>query len=178
MPTLLQISQLGQPVLRQVAKEVEDASAPRIQALIDDMIATCLDANGFGIAAPQVYQPLRLFILAPRPHAQNPNVPNMEPTAIINPVIISTSEEKEKGWEGCLSIPGIRGHVDRHRSVRVAYFNRHGEGEERTFEDFVARVFQHEYDHINGVVFLDHSHPKDLVTEKEYLRIIRRITKK
>jgi len=178
MPTLLQISQLGHPILREKAKEVENVSDPAIQALIDDMIQTCQDVDGVGIAAPQVYQPLRLFIIASKPSPRYPNAPDMEPTAIINPTIVSASDEKEKGWEGCLSIPGIRGLVPRHKSVTVSFTNRNGQQEEKTFDDFVARVFQHEYDHIDGIVFLDHTNPKDLVTEKEYQKIVRDSAKK
>lgn len=178
MPTLRQISQLGHPILREKAKAVENVSDPAIQALIDDMIQTCLDVDGVGIAAPQVYQPLRLFIIASKPNPRYPQAPEMEPTAIINPTIISTSTEKELGWEGCLSIPGIRGLVSRHQSLIVSFTNRHGQPEEKKFDDFVARIFQHEHDHLDGIVFLDHANPKDLVTEKEYLRIIRNSAKK
>lgn len=172
-PTLLQISQLGHPVLRQVAEEISDVHDPAIQTLIDDLIATCQDVDGVGIAAPQVFKPVRLFIMASKPNSRYPDAPEMEPTAIINPTILSASEETEKGWEGCLSIPGIRGMVPRHKSVTVSYTNRRGEREEKTFEGFLAKIFQHENDHLNGVVFLDRTDPKDLVTDKEYLRIMR-----
>jgi peptide deformylase len=89
MATLLQISQLGHPVLRKTAKEVKNVADTEIQALIDDMIATCLDVDGVGIAAPQVYRPLRLFIVASRPNARYPSAPAMEPVAMINPTILS-----------------------------------------------------------------------------------------
>lgn len=178
MPTLLQISKLGHPILREKAKEVENVSNPAIQALIDDMIYTCQDVDGVGIAAPQVYQPLRLFIIASKPSPRYPNAPDMEPTAIINPKIISTSNEEENGWEGCLSIPGIRGLVSRRKSVTVLFDNRNGQHELKVFDDFVARVFQHEYDHIDGIVFLDRTDPKDLITEKEYQKIVRALAKK
>ncbi len=173
MATLLQISQLGHPLLRAKAQEVENCADPGIQALIDDMIATCRDVDGVGIAAPQVYRPLRLFIIASRPNPRYPNAPEMEPLAIINPTIIATRGETVKDWEGCLSIPGIRGHVPRHRSVTVAFTNRQGQREEKTFEDFVARVFQHEFDHIEGRVFPDRTDPMDLITEKEYQKLVR-----
>ena len=178
MSVLLQISQLGHPVLRQKAKDVEDVKNPGLQQLIDDMIATCKDANGVGIAAPQVYQPLTLFIIASKPSSRYPNAPEMEPTAIINPTIISTSTKKEEGWEGCLSIPGIRGLVPRHRSITVSFTDRNGERQKKTYRDFVARVLQHEFDHINGIVFLDRTKPTDLATEKEYLKIIQGIGRK
>jgi peptide deformylase len=175
MATLLQISQLGHPILREKARDVEDITDPGIQALIDDMIETCRDVDGVGIAAPQVYRPLRLFIVASRPNPRYPDAPHMEPIAMINPTLLSASDETVKDWEGCLSIPGIRGHVPRHRSVTVSFTNRQGRREEMTFDDFLARVFQHEYDHIEGLVFLDRTHPKDLMTEREYQKLVRRI---
>ena len=178
MPTLLQISQLGHPILRRKAREVENVSDPAIQALIDDMIHTCQDVDGVGIAAPQVYQQLRLFIIASKPSPCYPNAPYMEPMAIINPVITFTSEEKEKDWEGCLSIPGIRGLVPRHKMVMVSFTNRNCEQEEKIFDGFIARVFQHEYDHIDGIVFLDRADSKDLIMEKEYQKIIQAMPKR
>ncbi len=178
MPTLLQISQLGHPILREKAKEVENVGDPAIQTLIDDMIQTCQDVDGVGIAAPQVYQPLRLFIIASKPSLRYPNAPDMEPIAIINPIITSASDEKEKDWEGCMSIPGIRGLVPRHKSITISFTNRNGKQEEKTFDDFIARVFQHEYDHIDGIVFLDRADSKDLIMEKEYQKIVQAMSKK
>jgi len=173
MPTLRQISQLGHPILRDRANTVPSVDDPALQALIDDMIETCRDVNGVGIAAPQVYRPFRLFIIASKPNPRYPGAPEMEPLAVINPTIVAASEEMEKGWEGCLSIPGIRGLVPRHTSVTVAFTNRHGEREERTFDNFVARIFQHEHDHIEGLVFLDRTSSKEMITEKEYQRMLR-----
>ncbi len=178
MSTLLSISQLGHPILREVAKEVENIKDPVIQTLIDDMIDTCEDAGGFGISAPQVYQPLRLFTMSSKPSPRFPNAPIMEPTAIINPVLISASEETEKGWEGCLSIPGIRGFVPRPKSIKVSFTDREGNKQERDFEGLPARVFQHELDHLNGVVFLDRVDVKEIVTEKEYQKIMAELAKK
>jgi peptide deformylase len=173
MPTLRQISQLGHPVLRQTAGEVRDVGDPAIQALIDDMIETCREADGVGIAAPQVYQPFRLFIVASQPDPGYPNAPGMAPAAMINPVSLSVSAETEKDWEGCLSIPGIRGLVPRHTSLTVSFTNRKGEAETRTFDGFLARILQHEHDHIDGTVFLDRADPRDLITEKEYQKVLR-----
>ena len=173
MPTLRQISQLGHPILRDRAMTVTTVDDPALQALIDDMIETCRDVDGVGIAAPQVYRPFRLFIIASRPNPRYPGAPEMEPLAVINPTIVAASEQMEKDWEGCLSIPGIRGLVPRHRSVTVAFTNRDGEREERTFDHFVARIFQHEHDHIEGLVFLDRTNPKEMITEKEYQRMLR-----
>jgi peptide deformylase len=124
-----------------------------------------------GIAAPQVYEPLRLFIIASRPNARYPQAPAMEPTAIINPEILWASDEKEKGWEGCLSIPGLRGLVPRHTRIGVRYLTCSGNVAEVEYAGFLALVFQHEFDHLQGLVFVDRLESTlDLVTEKEYLR--------
>ncbi len=173
MPILRQIAQLGHPVLRQEALPVPIPSDPTVQALIDDMLATVLDVNGVGIAATQVYEPLRIFIVASRPNVRYPHAPEMEPAAMINPELVWSSDEKEKGWEGCLSIPGIRGFVPRSRRIGVRYLTRSGCVREEVFTDFIARVFQHEFDHLNGIVFLDRLQSTgDIITEKEYLRIV------
>jgi peptide deformylase len=173
MPILRQIAQLGQPVLRRVAVKIADPTDPAIQALIDDMLITVADADGVGIAAPQVFEPLSLFIVASRPNQRYPHAPRMEPTAMINPEILWVSDEKETGWEGCLSIPGLRGLVPRRLRVGIRYLTRMGEVREEEYGEFLARVFQHEFDHLQGMVFLDRSESsRELVTEKEYLRIL------
>lgn len=173
MPILRQIAQLGQPVLRGVAGEIPDPADPAVQALIDDMLVTVADADGVGISAPQVYEPLSLFIVASRPNPRYPDAPEMEPTAMINPEILWVSDEKEKGWEGCLSIPGLRGPVPRHRRIGVRYLTRKGEVREEEYADFLARIFQHEFDHVRGVVFVDRvESTQELITEKEYIRRI------
>jgi peptide deformylase len=169
MGELLPIIQLGDPILRQKATLVENVSDERIQKLIDDLMATVAQANGVGIAAPQVAQSYRLFIVASRPNPRYPNAPEMEPTAMINPKIIASSTEIVKGWEGCLSIPGIRGLVPRFQAIEVEYTDRNGKLQKQEFTDFVARIFQHEYDHLDGIVFLDKLESTlDIVTEQEY----------
>jgi len=171
MPILRQIAQLGQPVLRGVAVKVDKPADPAVQALIDDLLVTVAEVYGVGIAAPQVYEPLSIFIVASRPNPRYPHAPEREPMAMINPEIIWRSDEMEKGWEGCLSIPGLRGQVPRHRKIGVRYLSRTGELIEEEYEGFLARVFQHEFDHLQGVVFVDRLESTvELVTEKEYLR--------
>lgn len=173
MPILRQIAQLGQPVLRKTAGKVADPASPAVQALIEDMLVTVAEANGVGIAAPQVYEPFSLFIVASRPSPRYPDTPQMEPTAMINPEIVWMSDDTEKGWEGCLSIPGLRGLVPRRRRIGVRYLTRSGEMREDEYSDFLARVFQHEFDHLQGMVFVDRvESTRDLVTEKEYQRLI------
>ena len=169
MMHLLKVIQLGNPDLRRQAQSVEQSQDNRIQHLIDQLIATAQAASGVGIAAPQVAQPDRLFIVASRPNQRYPYAPTMEPTAVINPQIMAHSDEQVKGWEGCLSIPGIRGLVPRYREIEVEYTDRWGDRKQRLLTDFVARIFQHEYDHLEGVVFLDRvESTQDLMTEQEY----------
>ncbi|OHB24559.1 MAG: peptide deformylase [Desulfuromonadaceae bacterium GWC2_58_13] len=174
MPILRQIAQLGHPVLRGVAEKVADPTDPAVRAIIDDMQVTMAEAEGVGIAAPQVFEPRAIFIVASRPNPRYPNAPPMEPTVMINPELLWVSDEKEKGWEGCLSIPGLRGLVPRHRRIGVRYLTRAGEVREEVYEDFLARVFQHEFDHVQGLVFIDRvESSRELVMEKEYLRSLK-----
>lgn len=169
MAELLQIAQLGNPVLRQQSQFVNNIQDQRLQQLIDALIATAVASNGVGIAAPQVSQSFRLFIVASRPNPRYPNAPQMEPTAMINPQIIAHSPEVVKGWEGCLSVPGIRGLVPRYEGIEVEYTNRNGKIHRQVFTDFVARIFQHEYDHLDGIVFLDRvESTQDIMAEQEY----------
>lgn len=169
MTEILQIAQLGNPILRQQVQNIENVRDERIQKLIDNLISTVAQANGVGIAAPQVAQSYRLFIVASRPNPRYPNAPEMEPTAILNPRVIGHSDEVVKGWEGCLSIPGIRGLVPRYRAIEVEYTSRDGKLQRGEFTDFVARIFQHENDHLDGIVFLDRLESmRDIMTEQEY----------
>lgn len=167
-----EIAQLGQPVLQRVAKKIADPTDQVIRVLIEDLLMTVADANGVGIAAPQVFEPLALFIVASRPNPRYPHAPQMAPTVMLNPEILWVSEEKEKGWEGCLSIPGLRGLVPRHRRIGIRYLTPAGEIREEEYTDFLARVFQHEFEHVQGLVFLDRvESTRELVTEQEYLRL-------
>lgn len=169
MAEILQIIQLGDPILRSRTQLVENIRTRRIQKLIDDLIATVGQANGVGISAPQVAESHRLFIVASRPNPRYPNAPVMEPTAMINPRILAHSTEVVKGWEGCLSIPGIRGWVPRYQAIEIEYTNRDGKLHKQELTDFVARIFQHEYDHLDGIVFLDRLEgTQDIMTEQEY----------
>ena len=169
MAESLPIAQLGNPVLRQQAQIVDNIRDERLQQLIDQLIASVLAANGVGIAAPQVSESYRLFIVASRPNPRYPHAPLMEPTAMINPRIIAYSPEVIQGWEGCLSIPGIRGLVPRYQAVEVEYTSRDGQLHRQELTDFVARIFQHEHDHLDSIVFLDRVESmQDLMTEQEY----------
>lgn len=173
MANLREIYQLGSEVIRSMAEPVKEIHTPEIQALIDDMILTCQDSKGVGIAAPQVNCSKAIVIIASYPNERYPNAPKMEPTALINPKIISHSKEMFKDWEGCLSLPGIRAQVPRYNEIKVSYTDREGKSHTVVYHDFVARIFQHEYDHLIGKVFIDRvESTHDIVMEQEYRRII------
>lgn len=172
---LVQIAELGIPLIREKSTIVENIKDKNVQDLIDDMIATVQEVDGVGIAAPQVYESFRIFILASHPSPRYPKAPKMKPFAIINPVIVSYSKETKKDWEGCLSIPGIRGFVPRNISLTVNYFTRNGRKIEKKLDGFIAKIFQHEFDHLEGRVFLDRlENTRDIIAEKEYQRIFRK----
>ena len=173
MPDRLEILQLGNPLLRQPAAPVVDFSDAALSSLLDSLLAIATAANGVGLAAPQVAWPFRLFIIASRPTPRYPQAPLMAPTAMFNPQILDHSAEIVKDWEGCLSVPGIRGLVPRYRTISVEYWDQHGEHQHQQLTDFPARIFQHELDHLNGIVFLDRvESTRDLATEQEYQRLI------
>ncbi|WP_310490301.1 peptide deformylase [Chamaesiphon sp. VAR_69_metabat_338] len=172
MSKILQISAIGSPILRQRAMAIPQLPDARLDELIVDLIATADAANGVGIAAPQVASSLRLFIVASRPSPRYPHAPTMLPTAMINPEIIARSGELVAGWEGCLSVPDRRGMVLRDRAIEVKYFTPQGELVQQELTDFVARIFQHELDHLDGILFPDRVTTKaDLISEAEYMKI-------
>jgi len=168
---ILPITQLGQPVLRRRSKSVRLPLSKAHDQFIDDMIATMKKAQGVGIAAPQVAVGERLFIVAPEPNARYPKAPHMPPVAMINPVLVKASKKMVSDWEGCLSIPGIRGPVSRHYSVEIEFTARDGRRLRAKLTGFTARIFQHEFDHINGSVYLDRvKDTRTLMTDLEYAR--------
>ncbi len=172
MTQVLTITQLGNPILEQKAAAIDNLLDADCQNLIDSLITTVQAAHGVGIAAPQVARSLRLFIVASHPNPRYPDAPIMQATAMINPRILQVSEEMVKGWEGCLSVPNWRGFVPRHQWIEVAYYDRNGREIRQVFRDFVARIFQHEYDHLEGILFLDRlASPADLYSEEEYHKI-------
>ena len=168
-----EIVQLGKDVLRKVATEVKNIEAQEIQDLINDLILTCIDSQGMGIASPQIGVSKRIFIMASQPNSRYPHAPKMKPKAIINPEILSYGDEVEKDWEGCLSLPNIRGLVPRATKIEVRYMTQKGEIVQEVLEGFLARIFQHEFDHLNGKVFIDRVESSlDIVMEREYMRIL------
>lgn len=171
MSQVREIAQLGAEVLRLQAKEVKNMHADEMQLIADDMFTTLADTNGVGIAAPQISASWRMMILASRPSERYPQAPEMDPTLMINPSFEPLSETQEKDWEGCLSIPGIRAKVPRYTQVKVSYTDTLGKLVEQTLDGFVARVFQHEYDHLDGLVYLDRvENNRDIISEQEFAK--------
>ena len=168
----LTIHQLGNPALREVAQPISDVRDRQVQKLIAEMLITLKESRGVGLAAPQVGRSLQLIIIASHPNERYPDAPQMEPTVMINPQILSYSLETEKGWEGCLSVPMIRGQVPRYREIEVAYIDAQGDRQTIKLTGFVARIFQHEYDHLQGKVFIDRVESTlDLASEEEYQKL-------
>ena len=155
--SLLKVARMGHPVLRSRAREIErpELKQASMQKLIDDMIDTMHEYHGVGLAAPQIHEGLRIFVAAIAPENDDPLSPDDEPMVFINPVIMPTGPEIVEDWEGCLSIPDIRGRVPRARSIKVTAMDRHGGKLDFATHDFPARVIQHETDHLDGVLFFD-----------------------
>ena len=173
MSKISKIAQIGSLILRSKAKPVSSPINSEIIELIDSLIATAIDSKGVGIAAPQISQPYRLFIMASHPSDRYPHAPTMSPTAIINPRILHRGNKIVKDWEGCLSVPNVRGLVPRYQSIEVEYTTQAGKIKQEILTDFLARIFQHELDHLDGILFVDRVETEsDLYTEAEYREII------
>ena len=153
--SLLKVARMGHPVLRARAREIDRAELKHasMQKLIDDMIDTMHEYHGVGLAAPQIHEGVRIFVAAIAPESEDPLSPGDEPMVFINPVITPVGPELVEDWEGCLSIPEIRGKVPRARVIKVSATDRRGGKFEITSQDFPARVIQHETDHLDGVLF-------------------------
>ncbi|MGH7029119.1 MAG: peptide deformylase [Stellaceae bacterium] len=152
---LLKIAQMGNPVLRAPAALVEDPRAPSVRRLAEDMIETMADAGGTGLAAPQVHQPWRIvvFLVSSERLTGMPGDTAEDLTVLINPSVEPVGRERAFGWEGCLSVPGLRGVVPRHLRIRYRATGLDGEIIEREAEGFHARIVQHECDHLDGVLY-------------------------
>src|SRR6476646_8509593 len=152
--SILKVARMGHPVLRAKARPLEKAEirGAVIQKLIDDMIDTMAEYHGVGLAAPQVHEGVRLFIAA---LGEGDDDEELEPIAVINPEITVVGKEVVEDWEGCLSIPDVRGRVPRAREIKVRAMDRNGARIELSAHDFPARVIQHETDHLDGVLFFD-----------------------
>lgn len=154
---ILKIARMGHPILQALSEKVEDPTDPKIATLVEDMIETMNDASGTGLAAPQVHVPLRLVIFMVSPARDMANGGAGVPlTVLINPEITPLSEEKELGWEGCLSLPGMMGEVERFTHIHYSAYDLKGNRFEREAKGFHARVVQHECDHLDGVLYPYH----------------------
>ena len=153
--SILKVARMGHPVLREKARAIERSGIkqPLLQKLIDDMIETMVEYHGVGLAAPQVHEGVRLFVATLDNGGERDE--DADPIAIINPEITPVGSEMAEDWEGCLSIPDIRGKVPRAREIKVRGFDRHGERLELRAINFSARVIQHEADHLDGILFFD-----------------------
>jgi len=162
---ILKVARMGHPILRVRARAIDpgDIGSPRIQQLIDDMFDTMREYQGVGLAAPQVHESLRLFVAGfapddggePDDRSSGPGGPSVPIMALINPEITPIGHEMVDDWEGCLSIPDIRGRVPRSRQIAVRAYDRQGKRIELRAGGFTARVVQHETDHLDGILFVD-----------------------
>jgi len=152
---LLKIARMGHPILRARAAEVDEPTAPWVRQLVDDMIETMEDAGGTGIAAPQVHMPHRIVVFRVDPERLTdiPGDAAEDLTVLINPAIEPVGSERALGWEGCLSVPGMRGVVPRHLRIRYRGVDLAGQRIEREAAGFHARVVQHECDHLDGILY-------------------------
>ena len=154
---ILKVARLGHPVLRQPAAPVtvEEIRSPEIQRLIDDMVETMHEYNGAGLAGNQVHVPKQICVIEVTGNPRYPEAPAIPLTVLINPTVTPVTDEMEEGWEGCLSVPDMRGMVPRFGAVRLEALDRHGDRVDVIAKEFFARVIQHETDHLHGIVYLD-----------------------
>lgn len=170
---ILKIAQLGHPVLRQRAREVtlEELASERMQRFIDDLVETMRDANGAGLAAPQVHESVRVCAVEVQDNPRYPYKPNVPLTIMVNPRIRSLSDERFENYEGCLSVPNLRGVVSRHADIELEYLDRSGRPVSQVVRGLTAGTFQHECDHLDGQLFVDKvTDPSTFATWAEFDR--------
>lgn len=170
---ILKVARLGHPVLRLVAEPVpvEGILAPQTQQFIDDLIETMIEYDGAGLAAPQVHVSQQIVVFEVEGNPRYPDAPSIPRTVLINPKITPTTRKVEEDWEGCLSVPDLRGKVPRFTEVRVQAYDRAGKQLDYVAKDFEARVVQHECDHLLGKVFLDRMKTMESLSfVREFLR--------
>lgn len=170
---LRKIAHIGHPVLRTEASKLtpDTLKSDATQALIDDLIETMRDAHGAGLAAPQVYAPVQICVVEVTNNPRYPYKPNIPLTVLVNPELEPISEETFENYEGCLSVPNLRGVVTRHARVRLRALDRDGRVLDGDFSGFTAGTFQHEIDHLHGRIFVDRvSDPTTFTTWSEFDR--------
>ena len=172
--SILKVARMGHPVLRAKARTVDkhELRGAALQRLIDDMMETMAEYHGVGLAAPQVHEGLRLFVATlDADDDDGDGDGDAEPLAIVNPEITVVGADVVEDWEGCLSIPGVRGRVPRAREIKVRAYDRKGDRIELSAHDFPARVIQHETDHLDGILFFDRMKSLETLTFlEEYSR--------
>lgn len=161
---ILKVTRLGHPVIRTIAEPVSplELRSPLFQRFIDDMVETMREYDGVGLAATQVHTSKQIAVIEVLRNPRYPDAPDVPLTVIVNPRVTPLGEEMEEAWEGCLSVPDLRGRVPRYTAVRLQALDRNGEPVDLVAKNFFARVIQHETDHLNGKVYLDRM--KDLST--------------
>jgi peptide deformylase len=170
---ILEIAAIGAPVLRKRAREVtpEELASPEIQAFIDDLVETMHHAAGAGLAAIQVHRPLRIVAIEVRDNPRYPYKPNIPLTILVNPELTPLSDERFDNYEGCLSVPDLRGVVSRYAELRVQALDRHGAPIDTVVRGVTAGTFQHEVDHLDGMLFVDRvTDPTTFTTWAEFRR--------
>lgn len=168
---ILKVAQIGHPILRQQARPVtrEELRTPAFQSFIDSMIDTMHDAAGAGLAANQVHEPVQVCVIEVKDNPRYPYKPNIPLTVLVNPVLTPLSETKFENFEGCLSVPDLRGIVRRYVEIRVQAWDRLGEPIDAVIRGITAGTYQHECDHLAGSLFIDHvEDPRTLCTWKEF----------
>jgi peptide deformylase len=173
IPTLLKIAQIGEPILREPASELtpEQLRSDEVQTFIDDLVATMRDASGAGLAATQVFQPLRICAIEVGDNPRYPYKPKIPLTILVNPVLTPLSEKTFVNYEGCLSVPDLRGEVRRYAELRVQALDRAGNEIDMEVRGITAGTFQHEVDHLDGKLFVDRvEDPSSLCTWKAFAR--------
>jgi peptide deformylase len=170
----LKILEIGDKRLWEKSKLVKNPESKEVLDLAKKLIQICKKSNGVGISAPQVGKNIDLFIIWSKPNKRYPKAPKFGPEVVINPKTLNKSKIQEKGFEGCLSIPGIRAKILRSKNIKVSYTNLGGIIVKQKFYGFVARIFQHEFDHLRGILILDRANPKEIYSEKEFKKIVKR----
>jgi peptide deformylase len=155
--SILKVTRLGHPVLRKITEPIteRELQSPAWQKFIDDMVETMKEYDGVGLAADQVHTSKQIAVLEVADNPRYPEKPKVPLTVLVNPKITPLTDEMEDDWEGCLSIPDLRGRVPRYKNIHVQALERSGKEVDFIANDFHARVIQHEWDHLNGKVYLD-----------------------
>ena len=169
----LRIAQIGHPILRQPTRMLtqEELLSEEIQSFLDDLVETMREANGAGLAANQVYQSLRICAVEVRNNPRYPYRPNIPLTILVNPILTPVGDETFINYEGCLSVPELRGQVQRHCQIQVEAWDREGNPISTVVKGITAATYQHEVDHLDGKLFLDRiDDPTSLVTQENFQR--------